>query len=94
VAAQDQLSRVEALTPWFHSVREPLGAALLLLDRPGDAEQVFRDELRINPGSARALFGLWKALAAQARTAEARAMERQFAEAWKNADVPLSLSGL
>lgn len=93
-AAQDQLSRMEALMSWFHSVREPLGAALLLLDRPAEAEQVFRDELRINPGSARALFGLWKALAAQSRTADAHTVEKQFAEAWKNADVSLSLDGL
>jgi tetratricopeptide (TPR) repeat protein len=94
VSAQDQLSRMEALMSWFHSVREPLGAALLMDEQSTEAEQVFRDELRINPGSARALFGLWQALAAQNRRSDALAVEVRFREAWKNADVPLSLDGL
>jgi Flp pilus assembly protein TadD len=80
--------------PWFHSLRESLGAALLLRGRARDAEETFREDLRVNPGSGRALFGLWKALAAQGRSAEARLTERQFREAWKNADTILSLEGL
>jgi tetratricopeptide (TPR) repeat protein len=91
VAAQDELTRMEALMPWFHSVREPLGAALLMSERPSEAEQVFRDELKLNPGSARALFGLWQALEAQGQASEARTVKAQFEEAWKNADVPISL---
>ena len=94
VAAQDGLTRSESVMPWFHSLRESLGAALLLDGRPRDAEQAFRDDLRANPGSGRALFGLWKALAAQGRSSEAMRVERQFTEAWKNADTILSLEGL
>jgi tetratricopeptide (TPR) repeat protein len=94
VAAQDSLTRSESITPWFHSLRESLGAALLLAGRSGEAEQAFRDDLRTNPGSGRALFGLWKALAAQGRTCEARAVETQFRAAWKNADVRLTLEEL
>jgi tetratricopeptide (TPR) repeat protein len=93
VAAQDGLTRTESVMPWFHSLRESLGAALLLRGRARDAEDNFREDLRVNPGSGRALFGLWKALAAQGRSAEERLTERQFREAWKNADTILSLEG-
>jgi hypothetical protein len=37
---------------------------------------------------------LWKALAAQGRSSEERFTERQFREAWKNADIIVSLEGL
>ena len=94
VTAQDALSRQESIMPWFHSLRESLGAALLLSGRAREAEQVFRDDLRVNPGSGRALFGLWKALVEQDRKAEAAEVERQFIEAWKNADTVLSLEAL
>ena len=70
------------------------GAAFLLRGRARDAEDIFREDLRINPGSGRALFGLWKVLAAQGRSSEERITERQFREAWKNADTILSLEGL
>ena len=80
--------------PWFHSLRESHGAALLLSGRAREAEQTFRDDLRVNPGSGRSLFGLWKALEAQKRSAEASVVERQFKEAWKNADSTLSLETL
>jgi hypothetical protein len=85
---------MESVLPWFHSLRESLGAALLLGERPSEAEQVFRDDLRVNPGSGRSLFGVWKALAAQGRSSEALRIERQFRDAWKNADSLLSLEGL
>ena len=93
-AAQDGLTRLESVMPWFHSLRESLGAALLLAGRLREAEQTFRDDLRINPGSGRSLFGLWKTLATQGRTSDARVVERQFREAWKHADIVLSLEGL
>jgi tetratricopeptide (TPR) repeat protein len=94
VAAQDGLTRTESVMPWFHSLRESLGAALLLSGRLREAEQTFDDDLRINPGSGRSLFGLWKVLAAQGRASDARLIERQFTEAWKNADTILSLDRL
>jgi tetratricopeptide (TPR) repeat protein len=80
VAAQDQLTRLESVMPWFHSLRESLGAALLMSGRAREAEQTFRDDLRINPASGRALFGLWKSLTAQHRP-DAMTVETQFKEA-------------
>lgn len=94
VAAQDRLTRLEAVLPWFHPVRESFGAALLLSGRSAEAERVFREDVRTNPGSGRSLFGLSRALERQGRSDEAAAVQHQFAEAWKNADVILSLESL
>lgn len=94
VAAQDRLTRLEAVLPWFHPVRESFGAALLLSGRSAEAERVFREDLRSNPGNGRSLFGLSHALERQGRSAEAATVQQQFAEAWKNADVILSLQSL
>src|SRR4029453_14477741 len=70
VAKQDAL-RYEERPPWCVSLRESLGVALLQAGRAADAEAVFREELRRNPGSGRTLFGLMQSLNAQARPAEA-----------------------
>ena len=79
---------------WCASARESLGTALLQADRARDAEAVFREDLRRNPGSGRALFGLMKSLEAQARADEAQIVKREFEEAWKDADGPLTLDAL
>jgi tetratricopeptide (TPR) repeat protein len=76
---------------WIYPSRERLGAALLRAGRPGEAEQVFRDDLARNPNNGRSLFGLWHALEAQHKTADAQAVKAQFDEAWKQADTPLIL---
>jgi tetratricopeptide (TPR) repeat protein len=94
VASQDRLTRLESVMPWFHSLRESLGAALLVSGRAAEAEQVFREDLRINPGNGRSLFGLAESLKAQGRSRESAAVQRQFTAAWKNADVTLSLESL
>ncbi len=38
--------------PWYYPVRQSLGAALLQGGRPVDAEAVYREDLRWNPGTA------------------------------------------
>jgi hypothetical protein len=93
VAAQDLLVYDEPPT-WYYPVRETLGAALLASGRAPEAERVFRDDLAINPGNGRSLFGLWKALAAQGRTADAAKARAAFRRAWANADVLLRLDRL
>jgi hypothetical protein len=66
----------------------------VLLDagRAGDAERVYREELRRNPGNGWSLFGLARSLRAQGRNAEAGRVQRDFATAWRNADVRLTAS--
>ena len=89
VAAEDRLAYNEP-PDWFYPARESLGAALLRVRQHGEAERVFRDDLARNPDNPRSLFGVWQALAA--RRQPVAAAERQFREAWKNADVPLTLA--
>jgi hypothetical protein len=94
VEAQDLLTAGEVPPwPWFHPLRESLGAALFRMGRFEDAERVFREDLaryRLNP---RSLYGLWQALAKQ-RQPEAAAVQKQFEQAWAEADVELSMDDL
>ena len=90
VAAADQLPYDEPPV-WFYPVRESLGAALLAAGRPADAERVFRDDLAKHPRNARSLFGLHAALAKQGKESDAAWVQREFDEAWKNADTKLTL---
>jgi tetratricopeptide (TPR) repeat protein len=93
VEAEDALSYDEP-PAWLFPVRDSLGAALLASGRSGEAEAVFRENLRRHPREGRSLFGLWKSLEAQKRTEDAAWVKREFDEAWKNADAPLSLADL
>ncbi len=78
--------------PWYFPVRQALGAVLLQARRPGDAEQVYREDLKSNPGNGWSLFGLAQSLRAQNKTAEAAQTEERFRKAWAGADVTLSAS--
>ncbi|MGV3719634.1 MAG: redoxin family protein [Actinomycetota bacterium] len=79
---------------WRHPVRESLGALLLTQGKAGEAEQVFRDALKVHRRSGRALFGLTEALERQGKRVEATKVRAEFTEAWKRADVKLSLADL
>jgi tetratricopeptide (TPR) repeat protein len=78
--------------PWYFPVRQSLGAVLLQAGRAGDAEQVYREDLRRNPGNGWSLFGLAASLRAQGKTAEAAQAEESFRKAWAQADVKLTSS--
>jgi tetratricopeptide (TPR) repeat protein len=91
VEAEDALSYNEP-PDWFYPTRESLGAGLLAARRADDAAAVFRTDLERNPRNGRSLFGLWQALLAQGRTADAVRVEREFRQAWSHADVKLKLS--
>jgi len=90
VAAADQLPYDEPPV-WFYPVRESLGATLLAAGRDAEAERVFRDDLVKHPRNARALFGLQAALTRQGKEVDAAWVQREFNEAWKNADTKLTL---
>lgn len=89
VVAEEELSYNEP-PDWLLPVRERLGAALLGASRAGEAEAVFRDDLRVNVGNPRSLFGLAKSLEAQGKTAAAAAARQEFDSAWRSADVTLA----
>jgi len=79
---------------WFYPVRESLGGALLLNGQADGAEAVFRADLGQYPRNPRSLFGLWKSLEAQKKSANVEEVRKEFKTAWKNADVPLELGDL
>ena len=78
--------------PWYFPVRQALGAVLLQAGRASDAEQVYREDLRRNPGNGWSLFGLAQSLKAQGKTAEAAPVDEGFRKAWARADVRLTAS--
>lgn len=77
---------------WPIPVRHYLGAILLLANRPGEAEQVYRADLQHNPNNGWSLFGLAQSLRAQQKGSEAGAIEQQFKSVWTHADVILTAS--
>jgi tetratricopeptide (TPR) repeat protein len=78
--------------PWYFPVRQALGAVLLQAGRAADAEQVYREDLRRNPGNGWSLFGLAQSLRAQGKSAEAAQADERFRRAWAQADVTLTAS--
>ena len=72
-------------------VRENLGGALLRDGQFVEAEKTFREDLRRNPGSGRSLFGLMTALEKQGKAEEAQKYRKLFEEAWKYADIQLTV---
>jgi tetratricopeptide (TPR) repeat protein len=91
VMAQDRLAYNEP-ADWFFPARHLLGAQLLIAGQAAEAERVYREDLARNPANGWALYGLAAALRAQGRTAEAARVTREFADAWRHADVPLQAS--
>jgi len=92
VALEDGLASKEP-PPWYYPIRESLGARLALAGRYGDAQRVFEEDLRRNPGNPRSLFGLARVLA-KTDPAKAPGVEASFRRAWRHADEPLSLESL
>jgi tetratricopeptide (TPR) repeat protein len=90
VAIQDKMNYDEP-PEWYYPVRESLGATLLRFKSSTEAEAVFREDLQHNPHNPRSLFGLWKSLEAQKKTAEAQKARQQFESAWKQADTQLRI---
>ena len=93
VAAEDRLAYDEPPT-WFYPVRETLGAALLASGKAAEAERLFREDLKYNPGNGRSLFGVWRSLEAQGKKAEAARARSEFQRVWAVADVTLRLEDL
>jgi tetratricopeptide (TPR) repeat protein len=91
--AEDALNYDEP-PDWYLPPRESLGAVLLLDGHAGDAEAVFREELKQHAKNPRALFGLAEALHAQGKTSEEGAVRKEFTEGWKHADTELRIEEL
>jgi tetratricopeptide (TPR) repeat protein len=88
VALEDFL-RYDEPPDWIQPTRHTLGAVLMRAGRYADAEQVYRTDLGRYPGNGWSLFGLSRALRLQGKEADADAADRQFKQAWDQADVKL-----
>jgi tetratricopeptide (TPR) repeat protein len=74
---------------WYHPVRQILGSILLEAMKPADAEQRFREDLRLYRNNGWSLFGLYQSLEAQGKKNEATQIKREFDKAFAKADVKL-----
>jgi tetratricopeptide (TPR) repeat protein len=77
---------------WHQPVSHLLGAALLEAGRAREADEVYRDSLKLYRDDGWALYGLIAALRMEGRSNVAQAMLRQQQEAWQMADVKLTSS--
>ena len=91
VRLQDSFNYIEP-PQWYYPVRHSLGAVLLKHGQAARAERVYREDLVKFPENGWSLFGLAKALAAQGKTTEAKAVEERFRKAWTGSDVTLTAS--
>lgn len=93
VAIEDDLLYMEP-PEWMQPVRHTLGAFLTSAKRYSEAEQVYRDDLKVWPENGWSLYGLAQCLKAQGATEEARKVEARFAKTWARADVKIGSSCL
>lgn len=91
VDMQDNLTYMEP--PYVHApVRQCLGRELLVAGRLGEAEAVYRQDLKQYPLNGWSLLGLSQTLQRQERHEEASEFESQQALAWSAADVVIESS--
>ena len=93
VAAEDALPYMEPAF-WPVPMRPALGAALLRAGKPAQAEEAFREDLKLWPRNGWGLFGLEQSLRAQSKSNAADLVLREFAKAWRRSEVKLDLSWL
>lgn len=75
---------------WMQPARHTLAASLLVAGRPGEAEQVAREDLRRFPRNVWSLTGLARALRAQGKDQEAQAVEAELAALEGRTDTEIS----
>jgi len=91
VKLQDDM-RYDEPENWYYPVRQSLGAVLLEAGRANEAEQVYREDLKVHRKNGWSLFGLQASLQKQGREVEAGEVGKQFATSWQRADVELKAS--
>ena len=93
IKAEDEL-RYDEPPGWILPVRHALGAVLMVNDRLGEAEQVYRDDLARLPDNGWSLFGLAEALTLQGKHEEAAGARSRFRSMWRDADIQIASSCL
>ena len=79
--------RYDEPEPLNFSARDWLGVILLEVDRPVEAEAVYRAAIEDHPLNGWSLFGLEQALRAQGKVGEAEETAKVFEASWARADV-------
>jgi len=77
---------------WAQPVRQILGAVLLDAGRPDEAEAIYWEDLRKNPGNAWSLTGLLQALKAQQKDGDAALIQKRLEQTLKDADITIATS--
>ncbi|MBC7887124.1 MAG: tetratricopeptide repeat protein [Ferruginibacter sp.] len=86
VAEEDELIYREP-QEWLIPARQYLGAVLLQMNRPKEAEDVYREDLIANPGNGWSLLGMYNSLLAQNKITVAAKFKTGYIKAFKDADV-------
>jgi tetratricopeptide (TPR) repeat protein len=85
IRAEDSLLYAEPKI-WMLPARQYLGAFLLQLKQPGEAEKVYREDLVWNPGNGWSLLGLYQALQAQGEKSDLAALKKKYTASFSAAE--------
>ncbi|HEX5155080.1 MAG TPA: hypothetical protein VFW07_26735 [Parafilimonas sp.] len=91
IDAEDKLIYTEPKL-WMIPARQYLGAYLLQLNKPEEAEAVYRQDLVWNPGNGWSLLGLSQSLIAQNKMSEAAKYKPQYMYSFSHAEVMPTVS--
>jgi tetratricopeptide (TPR) repeat protein len=72
---------------WMLPARQYLGAFLLKLNKPKEAETIYREDLVWNPGNGWSLIGLYQSLKAQHKSNELGKLKQLYLQSFSQADV-------
>jgi len=79
---------------WYIPTRQNLGAILLKARKYEEAELIFKEDLVKLRQNGWSLMGLYQSLELQGKVEEAKAVKKEFDEAWKHADFEITDSVL
>jgi len=82
----------EEPSSWYYPARQSLGLVLMEAGRYEDAERVYRKDLDKHYNNGWSLLGLKQVLEKQGRDQEAENVEKQFQQAWAQADFLITRS--
>ena len=91
ITAEDKLKYAEP-RQWLLPARQYLGAYLLQLNKPKEAESIYREDLVWNPGNGWSLLGLYQSLVAQNKMNEAAKYKPQYMYSFSHAEVMPTVS--
>ena len=76
---------------WLIPARQFLGVRLLAMQKPQEAEKIYRDDLMQHPGNGWSLLGLYQSLEAQQNT-EAAVYKEKYQKAFAASDLTITAS--